>query len=214
MRRPITAVRRVFRDLSGRTDASLMSGILQQLDVTSQGAELTVSAVRGEVDSARARTLMGDLEHNGDRAREAVVDRLATSLSTPIDREDLFRLSRAVDDILDTLRDFIREMDLLQVVELDVLLEPTQAIVEAVRDLTEAVQTVGEAPRRVPIAALKAKKNTISQMYQAALQELLSRELRTETLKVSELLRQLDHVGLRLDDAANALSDGVVKRGQ
>ena len=37
---------------------------------------------------------------------------LAGVLVTPVDREDLFRLSRSIDDVLDNLRDFVREWDL------------------------------------------------------------------------------------------------------
>ena len=46
----------------------------------------------------------------------------------------------------------------------------------------------------------------------AALAELFGGELVTEVLRVREVLRRLDVVGLRVAEAADALSDAAVKR--
>ena len=58
---------------------------------------------------------MTDIEQRGDRLRAELVWRLEGVLVAPIDREDLFRLSRSIDDVLDNLRDFVREWDLFDV---------------------------------------------------------------------------------------------------
>lgn len=41
------------------------------------------------------------LEHEADEVRRVLIDKLNRSFVTPIDREDIFALSRAIDDILD-----------------------------------------------------------------------------------------------------------------
>jgi uncharacterized protein len=58
-----------------------------------------------------------DVEHRGDRARGGFVHALAP----PLDREDLFRVSRSVDDVLDNLRDFARELELFAVSDVAML---------------------------------------------------------------------------------------------
>jgi len=44
-----------------------------------------------------------DREHEGDEITHAIIQRLNTSFVTPIDREDIYRLATALDDVLDAI---------------------------------------------------------------------------------------------------------------
>jgi uncharacterized protein len=83
-----------------------------------------------------------------------------------------------------------------------------------VKDLRQAVQTVAKDPRETSRAALVCKKsaNEIRRLYDAELGRLFRGELTMDVIKVRELLRRLDVVGLRLNEAADVLSDAAVKR--
>lgn len=157
---------------------------------------------------------MVDIEHDGDEHRRRVVEILSRSFTTPIDREDLFRLSRSIDDVLDNIRDFTREYDLLQHRPDHLLMEVLQGVASAVEDLRTAVTRLGERRASGTRHALQVRKNDIRARYQSAIAALLTRPMSTELLKRRELLRRLDVVGLRLGEAADALADGAVKRSQ
>jgi uncharacterized protein Yka (UPF0111/DUF47 family) len=211
MRPPLARVIGDLRGLSGTRFVELLGG---HLDTTLDGAELVGRAVRGELDWSRARAEMVGVEHRGDELREALITELSGSIVTPIDREDLFRISRSIDDVLDNLRDFLRECDLFEVDRPRDLEPVASAVSDAIRSLRDATEAIDTARDQVAARALEAKKtgNEIRRRYDAALGVLFAGELDMEVLKVREVLRRLDVVGLRLGEAADALSDAAVKR--
>jgi uncharacterized protein Yka (UPF0111/DUF47 family) len=54
-------------------------------------------------------------EKEADEVRRILIDELNQTFVTPIDREDIFALSRAIDDILDYAYSTVDEMVVLQV---------------------------------------------------------------------------------------------------
>lgn len=135
-------------------------------------------------------------------------------LATPIDREDLYRLSRSVDDVLDNLRDFVREADLFGPPGLGFAVPPLDAVLEGLTSLDTAVRKVLAEPAAVTVAALGARKagNRVRETRQAALTRLFAGPLDIDVLRRRELLDRLDAVGRRLGEAADALSDAMLKR--
>ncbi len=211
MKLPFSRVVHDLRGLSSRRFVELLAG---HVDVTLEGARLVERAARGELDWDEARTEMTAVEHRGDELRKTLILELASAIVTPIDREDLFRISRSIDDVLDNLRDFLRECDLFAIEKRTTMLPVAAAIGEAIVGLREAIVVIADAPGRISERSLHAKKagNEIRRRYDAALGELFAGELEMEVLKVREVLRRLDVVGLRLGEAADALSDAAVKR--
>lgn len=204
----------LFRDLSGRTDRALASLVVEQLAATAAGVRLARSATAGELAPGIARQRMSTVEHEGDAGRALLVKRLRRSVSSPIDREDLFRLSRAVDDVLDALRDFVREFDLYQATPSPAYAPVLDALAADVEHLSEAVRLLPSAPRRAAEEALLAKKPGVRPHYQHAVAELLAEPVDADTLRTALLLGRLDQAGSSLATAVDALADGVIKRFQ
>ena len=69
-------------------------------------------------------------------------------LVAPIDREDLFRLSRSIDDVLDNLRDFVREWGLLTLEDAHGFAGLLGAAANAIDDLQRAVRRWRETRER------------------------------------------------------------------
>ncbi|MFF0309624.1 DUF47 domain-containing protein [Streptosporangium sp. NPDC004379] len=168
-------MRRVLRDLSGRTDRTLADLVVAQLQAAARGVALARAAAGGELRPGEARRRMALVEHEGDAGRARLVTRLRRSVTSPVDREDLFRLSRSVDDVLDALRDFVREADLYEAPP-DPLHEPVlAALADGVDRLTAAVGLLADRPRAAADAALRAKKVGVRPAYQRAVATLLVR---------------------------------------
>ena len=210
------SVGRLARDLTGRSTGDLIELLSDQLAATEQGARLVRSMSDGSVSTAAAHCSMREVEHDGDAARAGLVATLGRVLTTPIDAEDMFRLSRSIDDVLDNLRDFAREVDLYQPKCLDFALPLAQTLVEGVECLRPALEQLGGPRSRTRQATLATRKaaGRVRRLYQHQMAELLNAPLDNETLKRRELLRRLDVVGLRLGEAADALADGALKRGR
>lgn len=203
---------KVGRSMTRRPDSVLVRHLRHQVAATLEGVDLTLALVRGELDLAEGRTRMAQVEHRGDEHRSVTVNRLASAFANPIDREDLFRLSRSIDDVLDNLHDFVRELALFEVEPDPGLLRILTAIADALGDLDAAITMITLDPTAIRGASLAVRKNEVRRRYQEELAAVLSAPLGPQTLKTRELLRRLDVVGLRLGEAADALADGAMKR--
>lgn len=205
---------RLVRDLSGRSSADMVALLLRQTTASLDGARVARQAAGTADSSATARDHIAVVEHVGDQARAQLVAMLAISLVTPVDREDLFRVSRSIDDVLDNLRDFVRELDLFEMSD-ESLVPVIDAIIDGLELLYPAVAAVADGTSDVGARVLATKKscNDIRRCYQRQLVLLLDGEVTTSMLRRRELLRRLDVVGLRLGEAVDALADAAVKRG-
>ncbi|MGW4792928.1 DUF47 domain-containing protein [Nonomuraea sp. MG754425] len=207
-------MRSLFRDLSGRTDRILTEQIITQLGATAAGVGLATASATGEIDPAAARARMAEVEHEGDEARAALVGQMRRSLTSPIDREDLFRFSRAIDDVLDAVRDFVRELHLYAAPPDPSFVRLLQALSAGIEQLTEAARLLPTRPRAAAEAARGAKKPGVRASYQLAVAEVLAAPLTQDTVKVTLLLTRLDAAGTSLAAAVDTLADGVIKRYQ
>ncbi|WP_202638057.1 DUF47 domain-containing protein [Bailinhaonella thermotolerans] len=201
--------------LTGRRQLQLLAA---QLATVHDGLSVVRALTAGELALDEARKKMGVVEHEGDDDRARLVDTLAVSLVTPIDREDVFRLSRSIDDVLDELRDFVREADMFGAEELQSFTALLDGIGEGIGAIERAVDNVeksGKAAAREVLAARKAG-NRVRRGYQRRVVRLLSgdpaKAVTAGELRELELLRTIDRVVRHLGAAADALADGVMKR--
>jgi uncharacterized protein len=208
--------RRFGRELTGRGHQVLIDHLVDQLDATLAAVRDVRAVAGGELTTTEGRARVDRVESIGDDARRALVHELSRTLSSPIDREDLFRVSRSVDDVLDNLRDLAREFDLFAVAGEPLLADALANVEAGVLALREAVASLVDAPEHASKRAAEAKRTDVRLSYERAMAALLAdrQEVTTELLRRRELLRRVDVVGLRLAEAADALADGAVKRSQ
>ncbi|WP_433498413.1 DUF47 domain-containing protein [Sphaerimonospora sp. CA-214678] len=205
---------RAWDELRGRSGWRVVGLVRGQVTVARAGAVLARSTASGAIDRSAARARMAEVEHEGDAARAELVRALRRMLATPVDREDLFRLSRSIDDVLDHLRDYVRETDLFGPEDLGFAVEPLEAVIDGLDELENAVLKMLDDPGSVTVAVLATRKacSRVRQLYQAKLTELFAGPLEMDTLRRRELLSRLDAVGRRLGEAADALADAMLKR--
>ncbi|WP_113701119.1 DUF47 domain-containing protein [Nonomuraea lactucae] len=207
-------LRRVRDLMSGRMDSALTEALLGQLQATKEGAWLAMAMIGGEVGRTGAHEQMRVIEHLGDEERRILVEELRNALVTPIDREDLFRLSRSIDDVLDSLRDFVRESHLYRVPDQIRFSPLLDQVINGIDALENAVRDLASRPSAVVHDALEAKKTggAIRRMYQYEISRIFSGELTADAMKERELVRRLEIVGIAIGDAADAIADGAMKR--
>ncbi|NEE00750.1 DUF47 domain-containing protein [Phytoactinopolyspora halotolerans] len=209
--------RRLRSSWRARRSSDLSKALLGQMRAAAEGAVLARDMVDKKISPSQARERIADVEHSGDEMRGQLVDRLSKTLVSPLDREDLFRLSRSVDDVLDTIRDFVREADLYQIEKRKTYRPLVDAVVVAIESLEDAVASVWSKPQRVPMKALDAKKaaRAVNRAYQDQFAKIVdgNGEMSPQALKHRELIKRLDWVGIRINEAADVLTDGALKRG-
>ncbi len=186
-----------------------------QADLTLRGLEALEAFMRTR-DPAAGETVVR-LEREEDELRRVLIDELNRNFITPIDREDIFALSRAIDDVLDYAYSTVDEMTLLEV-------EPTphaHRMVVVLRDAAEHLaRAVGHLKDRPQIAndhAVRAKalENQAESVYREALRDLFANITDPQdvvrVLKTREIYRHLSNAADRGDEAANIIGDIVVK---
>ncbi|MDN5559004.1 MAG: DUF47 family protein [Ruaniaceae bacterium] len=191
--------------------------LVHQIDVTLEGLAFALGAVVappiGDAEErANARASIAEIEHEGDDARSELSRVMLSRVVTPLDREDLFRASRSIDDVLNNTRDFVREMTMWRATGGSSCENGLQEAVSSLEKLREAVLLTDASEARNLCAAARKEAGKIRRSYQQGLKDLFAGELTMETLKTRDLLRRLDVIGLRLAEAADALLDGFIKR--
>ena len=94
-------------------------------------------------DNAELAHRIKDLEHQGDRLTHDVVDLLNRTFVTPFDRDDMYRLAGALDDVCDYVDEAADELGLYDVkrvpdeakAQADVILRASIKLDEAIRRL-------------------------------------------------------------------------------
>ncbi|GIH94062.1 phosphate transport regulator [Planobispora siamensis] len=207
-------LRRVRDLMTGQMDSALTEALIGQLEATKEGAWLAIAMIGGDTRRADAHEEMREIEHRGDTQRARLVEELSGSLITPIDREDIFRLSRSIDDILDSLRDFVRESHLYRVSEQHRFAPMLDQVIIGIEALETAVHDLASGPSVVAHDALQIKKagSTLQRMYQYEIARIFSGEITSESMKERELVRRLEIVGTAISEAADAIADGAMKR--
>ncbi|MGC0273324.1 DUF47 domain-containing protein [Pseudactinotalea sp. Z1739] len=198
----------------GGSDA-LRRAMLGQIRAAHDGADIARRMLEG-LSTETARKEVAEVERGGDAERAALVTGLASTLVTPLDREDLFRVSRAIDEVLDTLQDFVREADLYRIDNREAFRPMVSKAADALDLLEEAVDTLWTNPSDVPNRSLAVRKaaRAVSRQYRTEFAStVVDAPDSLDTLKHRELIKRLDWVGVRIREAADALTDGALKRG-
>ena len=157
------------------------------------------------------------IEKNADEVRRILIDELNRSFVTPIDREDIYVLSRAIDDILDDTWFTINEMDILEVEPNSHLREMSEKLRVGAEEIKLAIDRLNTNPGVASSHAVRARaiKNDIETLYAKALADLFRKPKDLDNiiimLKLREIYRHLFHAGGRVGDAADTVDDIVVK---
>jgi len=154
-----------------------------------------------------------EIEREADELRRILVEELHQTFVTPMDREDIFALSRAIDDIVDYANSTVDEMEIYEVSSDDYLREMVEILIKAAREISDAVKILETYPNVAMEHAVAAKsyENAMEKAYHTALAHLFKRTDTVYMLKMREIYRHLSNAADRSDEAANIICSIVMK---
>ena len=156
-------------------------------------------------------------EKEADEVRRILIYELNKTFITPFDREDIFALSRAIDDVLDYAYTTLNEMEILKVKPTQYMHRISSLLRDAAFELLQAVDRLQDHPGVSSEHAQRAKalENRVEDVYREALADLFQGAEGTKhimkMLKLREVYRHLSNAADRGDEAANVIADIVVK---
>jgi uncharacterized protein Yka (UPF0111/DUF47 family) len=195
--------------------SNFLQHLAQQTDKTREGLEMLEHFFKSHEDADARRVEM--IEKEADELRRILIDDLNRAFVTPIDREDLFALSRTIDDVLDYAYTTVDEIQLFELEPTELMRKMVSILREAAEELHLGVLQLRERPQLALQHATRAKKleNRAEGLYREALAELFQQPKTLDDimlmLKRREVYRHLSNAADRGDEAANIISDIVVK---
>ena len=190
--------------------------IREQASLTHEGLLLLCKYLETQNPDVADQLAMKEKE--ADEVRRIMIDELNRTFVTPFDREDIFALSRSIDDVIDYANSTVGEMEILKVKPTPYMQRIASLLKEAAYEIFQAVQRLQKNPAVATDHAQRAKalENRVEGVYREAIADLFSgpEDLHhvVEMLKLREVYRHLSNAADRGDEAANVLSDIVVKK--
>jgi hypothetical protein len=154
-----------------------------------------------------------EIEREADELRRILVEELHQTFITPMDREDIYALSRAIDDIVDYANSTVDEMEIYEVSSDRHLQEMVEILRKAACEINDAVKILETYPNIAMEHAVKAKsyENAMEKAYHTALADLFKKTDTVYMLKMREIYRHLSNAADRSDEAANIICSIVMK---
>ncbi|MDI7261025.1 MAG: DUF47 family protein [Thermodesulfobacteriota bacterium] len=189
-----------FFDLLYRQSSKTMEGLEALWNFAENGTKEKANLVR-------------NIEREGDELRRILIEELDKTFITPLDREDIYALSRAIDDVVDYANTTVDEMEIYEVKGDHHIKEMVNILRKAARELNDAVKILKDYPKIASEHALKAKtyENQMEKAYHLALANLFKGTDTVYMLKMREIYRHLSNAADRGDEAANIISSIVMK---
>ncbi len=192
-----------------------ISLIHEQASLTLEGIDI-LKAYLTKPDQTLADQLTAK-EKEADESRRILIDELNRTFITPFDREDIFALSRTVDDVLDYAYSTMTEIVILKVEPTEYMVRICSLLRDAAFELMKAIECLQDHPGVAIEHAQRAKalENRVENVYREALADMFQETNDVSRLvtimKLREVYRHLSNAADRGDEAANVLADIVVK---
>ncbi len=197
-----------------RQDKFLQS-LIRQAEITLEGMDALEAYVKKPSHKHAAAVVQA--EKDADEVRRILIDDLNRTFVTPMDREDIFALSRVIDDVMDYAYTTVEEMQILDVEPNEFLQQMVSLLQDAATEIHLAMLRLKENPGVASEHASRAKalENRVERLYREAVADLFSGPEDIQhvmsMLKLREIYRHLSNCADRGDAAANIIHDIVVK---
>jgi len=185
--------------------------LLRQSEKTLEGIEALATYM--DTCSPENAKQVKKCEVEADDLRLMLIQALDKTFVTPLDREDIFDLSRAIDDVMDYANSTVYEMEIYEVSADGHVKEMVSILISAGREINHAINLLEYQPRVASVHAVKAKayENTMEGAYRLALSHLFKGKDPVFMLKMREIYRHLSNAADRGDEAANIITSIVMK---
>ena len=157
-----------------------------------------------------------EAEHKCDFLTHGIIQRLNKTFVTPIDREDIHSIARALDDVMDAIDDAAALIPLYRIQTIRPgARELTQVIVQQTEQVRKAIEALEKRNGVLAFAVeINRLENEADRHHHKAVGQLFDEERDAITvMKWKEILDLLEDATDRCEDVANLVENVVVKHG-
>lgn len=157
-----------------------------------------------------------DIEHQGDDFVHEIFEELNKTFITPIDHEDISKLASAFDDVLDYIDGTATRLVLYDIQKPEEnMVRLAEVLVKQATELNQALTGLRNIknPKEIEKRCIEVNRleNIADDIYKTSVAELFKRKDAIEIMKLKEVYERLEFATDKCEDAANVISDIVVK---
>lgn len=181
-----------------------------------RGAELLSDLLNNFTDVATKVKLIQATEHEGDALTHEIFEQLNRTFVTPLDREDIAAIAKALDDVLDFIE---ASADAFQLYDID---EPTSAAIEMGELILQAAQQMEKAILamrhrkqaahiREAVVEINRIENLADQVYRGAMSSLFRQADPVRMIKWKQVYDYLEQATDLCEDVGDVLQGVMLK---
>ncbi|HJN56596.1 MAG: DUF47 family protein [Candidatus Woesearchaeota archaeon] len=153
------------------------------------------------------------IESNGDSLTHEIIKSLDRTFITPIDKEDIHRLTMLLDDVIDLIYATSERLIIFKIKKIDkFIIDFTKIILEIVKRIDNGILDVRKLKNMnnfyIQVHTLENKGDEI---YYNALEKLFENKNTIEIIKIKEIYEYLENIIDKCEDIANVIESIVVK---
>jgi uncharacterized protein len=204
-----------IKDLFKSRDQLFLQLLIDQSAKTLEALEELQRYVENGNEKAAHR--VSQIEKEADELRRIVTAELNRTFITPLDPEDIYSLSRTIDEITDYADTTADEMQLFGLRGNNYLKQMVALVLEGAQEIHLAMMRLKDHPAVAGEHASRARslENRVEKVYRHAVAESLDRAQDVakvvEALKYREVYRHLSNAADRYAEAADVVNHIVVK---
>lgn len=188
----------------------------QQADVVVEGANALMDMVNHFENVAQKRDKIKDIEHKGDNLVHTIAEELNKTFVTPIDQEDISKLTSRMDDILDYIEAASHRLWSYEVKSIPPdMIKLTEVIVKGANEVNHAVKDLRNFKKKNEILAhcieINRLENTGDDITHVAVAGLFKKYDAVEIIKLKEIYEYLEEATDKCEDAADVIKDVFMK---
>jgi predicted phosphate transport protein (TIGR00153 family) len=179
-----------------------------------KGADLLAEMLSEGADAADVGQRMRDAEHAADETTHAIVRRVNSTFITPFDREDIYSLASALDDIMDLMDEVVDMILLYEVKVLPTELSQQVDVLQRCAELTSASMPNLRSMQSLEEYWIEINRleNAGDKNHRRILANLFSGEYKTiEVLKLKDIVESLEDSIDAFEKVANIVEQIAVK---
>jgi uncharacterized protein Yka (UPF0111/DUF47 family) len=183
----------------------------QQMAITVDGIDALVAWADGDVTAADR---LRDCEHRADKHKRELRRALTVAFTTPLEPEDIFELSRGLDDVLNSAKNTVREAEVMRTAPDSAIAEMARELADGTRRLAKAFATLEDDGRAGATTAadecVKCQRR-LEHVYRSAMSALIDVGDLRELAARRELYRRLARTSDDLVEVAERVWYSLLK---
>jgi len=190
--------------------------IERQSENVLQGVDALVNMLEHYNEIDKKREKIKQIENEGDKMVHDIFSELNKTFITPIDREDITKLTSSLDDILDNLEAVSERLIIYEIKKPpQYMLEFAQILQKTTRNVNQGINLLRNFKEAKQIRAFCKEINTLENegdiLLRKATADLFKKKDPIEIIKIKELYDDMEAAIDRCEDVADVIGDILVK---